>query len=129
MTFFAWRMASLFLWALGASLVAGSAFAGDSPALKPPAASPNDARCSALGQGFFAVSGSDACIRIGGYVAAGADFGGGLRAASHDSVPFEAGPTTALGTRTGVSADARFDTPMGPGRLYIQVGRDNYFQP
>ena len=48
--------------------------------------------------------------------------------ASHNSGPFDAAPTSALRTRTGVSADARFDTPMGPGRLYIQVGHDN-FQP
>ncbi len=129
MTFFASAKASLSVWALGASLVAGNAFAGDLSVPKSPAAWPNDARCSALGQGFFAVSGSDACIRISGYVAAGADFGGDLRGVAHDPGPLAGGPTTALGTRMGVSADARFDTPMGPGRRYIQVGRDNYFQP
>ncbi|MGD0764299.1 MAG: porin [Roseiarcus sp.] len=129
MTFVASAKAKLSVCALGASLVAGSACAGDASAPKSPPASPNDARCRALGQGFFAVSGSDACIRISGYVAAGADFGGGLRSVSHDPAPFAAGAATMLGTRTGVSADARFDTPMGPGRLYIQVGRDNYFQP
>ena len=129
MTFFAWAKASMSAWAVGASLVAGSAFAGDSPAPKPPAASPNDARCSALGEGFFAVSGSDACIRISGYVAAGADFSGGLRVVSHDPAPFAAVAATTLGTRAGVSADARFDSAMGPGRLYIQVGHDNYSPP
>ena len=129
MTFVALTKAKLSVCALGASLVAGSALAGDSPAPKTPAASPNDARCSALGEGFFAVSGSDACIRISGYVAAGADFGGGLRGVSRDPAPFAAGPTTTFGTRTGVGADARFDTPMGPGRLYIQVGHDNYLPP
>lgn len=129
MTFFARPKASLSVWALGASLVAGSAVAGDASAPKSPPVSPNDARCRALGEGFFAVSGSDACIRISGYVAAGADFGGGLRSVSHDPAPFAAGAATTLGTRAGVSADARFDSPMGPGRLYIQVGRDNYFQP
>ena len=129
MTFVASAKAKLSVCALGASLVAGSAFAGDSPGPKPPAASPNDARCRALGEGFFAVSGSDACIRISGYVAAGADFGGGLRSVSHDPAPFAAVAATTLGTRAGVSADARFDSAMGPGRLYIQVGHDNFFQP
>jgi hypothetical protein len=128
MTFFVRRMAALSLCALGGCLLAGTASAGDSSPPNPPAATPNNARCSALGEGFFAVSGSDACIRISGYVAAGAEFGGGLRYASHNSAPFDAAPTSALRTRTGVSADARFDTPMGPGRLYIQVGHDN-FQP
>ena len=128
MAFFAWRMASLSLGAVAASFFAGAAFAGDASMPKQSAATPNDARCSAMGEGFFAVSGSDACIRISGYVAAGAEFGGAWRPASHSSDPFDAASTTALRTRVGVSADTRFDTPMGPGRLYIQVGRDN-FQP
>ena len=130
MTSFAWRTASSSLCAVAAIVVAGAALAGDSSMANQSAATPNDAHCSALGEGFFAVSGSDACIRISGYVAAGAEFGGGWRPASHSSGPFEAAstPTTAFRTRTAVSADARFDTPMGPGRLYIQVGHDT-FQP
>jgi len=128
MTSFARRTARLSLCAAAASLLAGTAFAGDSSMPKPQAETPNAAHCSALGEGFFAVSGSDACIRISGYVAAGAEFGGGLHAVSHNPTAFDAAPTSALRTRTGVSADARFDTPMGPGRLYIQVGHDN-FQP
>jgi hypothetical protein len=129
MTFVASAKAKLSIWALGASLVAGSAFAGDASAPKSPPASPDDARCRALGGGFFAVSGSYACIRISGYVAAGTDFGGGLRSVSRDPAPFAAGAATTLGTQAGFSADARFDTPMGPGRLYIQVGHDNFSQP
>ncbi len=128
MAFFAWRKASLSLGAVVASLFAGAASAGDSSMPNQPAATPNDARCGAMGEGFFAVSGSDACIRISGYVAAGAEFGGVLRPAWRNSGPFDAASTSALRTRVGASADARLDTPMGPGRLYIQVGRDN-FQP
>lgn len=126
MAFFAWRIASLSLGAVAAIVVAGGALAGDSSMTKQPAATPDDARCSAMGQGFFAVSGSDACIRISGYVAAGAEFGGAWRPAWRNSAPFDAASTPALGTRVGVSADARFDTPMGPGRLYIQMGRDAF---
>lgn len=125
-TSFAWPTARAFVCA-AASVVAGAALAGELATPTRPAATPNDVRCGALGEGFFSVSGSDACIRISGYVAAGAEFGG-LRAVSQNSGPFAAAPTTALRTRTAVSADARFDTPMGPGRLYIQAGRDN-FQP
>jgi hypothetical protein len=126
MTSFARRTASSSLCAVAAIVVAWAAAAADSSMPKQQAETPNDAHCGALGEGFFAVSGSDACIRISGYVAAGAEFGGGLRYASHNSAPFDAAPTSALRTRTGVSADARFDTPMGPGRLYIQVGHDNF---
>jgi len=128
MSSFARPTVSLSLCAVAASLVAGAAFAGDSFMPKQPEMKPNDARCSAQGDGFFAVSGSDACIKITGYVGAGAEFVGGLRYPSHNSGPFDAAPASALRTRAGVGADARFDTPMGPGRLYIQVGRGN-FQP
>jgi Porin subfamily len=115
--------AYLRLCAAATSVLAGSAFAGDlSPPGQPPA-SPNDVHCRALGQGFFAVSGSDACIRISGYVAAGADFSAGPHPDSHNG-PFGAASTSTLRTRTGVSLDARFETPMGPGRLYIQTGHD-----
>ncbi len=127
MTSFARPTAGACVCAAAASVVAGIAFAGDLATPAPPAATPTDARCGALGEGFFAVSGSDACIRISGYIAAGAEFGG-LRAVSRNSGLFDAAPTSAQRTRAGVSADARLDTPMGPGRLYIQVGRDN-FQP
>ncbi|MGD0642909.1 MAG: hypothetical protein ABSC22_19380 [Roseiarcus sp.] len=125
MTSFACRAASLPLCATVACLVAGSAFAGDPLTSQRPIAAPNGAHCGAIGEGYFAVAGSNACVKISGYVAAGGDFGGVLRAASHDSGPFGAAPASALGTRTGVSADARFDTPVGPGRLYLQMGRDS----
>ena len=58
---------------------AAEAHAGDSAA--PIAAA--DARCRAHGDGYFGVAGSDACIRISGYIEAGADFStssGGTRA-------------------------------------------------
>jgi hypothetical protein len=125
MVFLARRMAGLSFGAVAASLVASGALAGESSTPTQPAGTANSARCSAMGEGFFAVSGSDACIRISSYVAAGAEFGG-LRPAWRNSGPFDGASTTALRTRVGASADARFDTPMGPGRLYIQVGHDPY---
>ncbi len=125
MTFLVWRMARLSVGAVAASLVAGAALAGDSSTPAGPTETANRARCSAMGDGFFAVSGSDACIRISGYVAAGAEFGG-LRPAWRNTDVFDGASTTALRTRVGASADVRFDTPMGPGRVYIQVGRDPY---
>lgn len=109
--------------ALAGGLVAGPACAGD---LAPePVKTPNDAHCSALGEGFFAVSGSDACIRISGYVAAGTEFGGGLRPARAPA-PFDGNATSAVHTYTGVSVDAQFDTPMGPGIIHVDGGRGNF---
>jgi hypothetical protein len=112
-------------WALCAAagaLFAGAAVAGDASVPAQPGRTPNDARCGALGEGFFAAPGSDACIRISGYVAAGAEFAGGLRPGWRGAAPFDSGSAM----RTGVSADARFDTPMGPGRIFVDIGRDNF---
>ncbi len=124
MTSLACRTAGLSLCATVACVVAGSAVAGDPLTSQQSVADPNDARCNAMGEGFIAVAGSNACVKISGYVAAGGDFGGVLRTASHNSGPFDAAPASALGTQAGVSADAHFDTPIGPGRVYVQMGRD-----
>jgi hypothetical protein len=112
------------LFILASIALSGAALAGDVAALKPPTG--DDLRCSALGEGFFPVAGSNACIRISGYVAAGADIGGGLHPVAHNAAPFEPAATSTLRTATGVAADARFDTPMGPGRIYVQVGHENF---
>ena len=89
------RTASSSLCAAAAIVVAGAAVASGDLAVDAatqPGGEPADTMRIAArsGEGFFAVSGSDACIRISGYVAAGAEFGGGLRPASHDSGPFDA---------------------------------------
>jgi hypothetical protein len=93
--------------------VADEKFAPETP-------SSEQARCSALGEGFYAVAGSNACIKISGYVAAGVDF-----AASGDK---NSGPKSSGGfnTETAVGVDMRLDTPLGPGRLYVQFGHDQY---
>jgi len=122
------RTATAFSWALCACLAARGALAGDASPQPQLAATPKITRCGALGEGFFAVSGSDACIRISGYVAADAEFGGALRPTPGDARPFDAARTAAMRTLMGASADARFDTPLGPGRVYVQFGRDA-FQP
>jgi hypothetical protein len=75
------------------------------------------ARCAALGEGFFAVSGSTACIQISGHISAGIGFAssGAIGRSLYDA------PTTGSFTEVGASADARFDTPMGPGRIYVNL--------
>jgi hypothetical protein len=87
----------------------------------PPRRSPSDAPCRSHGEGFIGVAGSDACIRISGYVDAGVDFSAsrGGRAA-----PPLAPATPAV--RAGAALDTRFDTSMGPGRVYIEMGRPRF---
>src|ERR1700744_3203086 len=61
---------------IAVSFAAHSAFAGDAPQFGPSATKPADAHCAALGEGFFAVAGSNACVRITGRISAGAGFAG-----------------------------------------------------
>lgn len=117
----------LAVFALAGHLFTGAADAGESLApVAQPTRSLGDARCNALGEGFFAVSGSDACIRISGYVAAGADFGSGSPSAWRGAPPFGSTTTTVTRTRVGASLDARFDTPMGPARIYVDGGQGRF---
>ena len=106
-------------FSLAACLAAAKARAGDSAA---PLA-PSDARCHSHGDGFVGVAGSDACIRISGYIDAGADFStsrGGRDA------PLLAPANPALRTGAAAALDTRFDTSMGPGRVYIEIGRPRF---
>ena len=99
-------------FSLAACLAAAEVRAGDSAA---PIA-PSDARCHSYGEGFIGVAGSDACIRISGYVDAGADF-----SASRDGRAAPANPAAKIGAAAAL--DTRFDTPTGPARVYIEIGR------
>jgi hypothetical protein len=116
-------MGRLGLGILAALAVAGSAEAQDAPTDKNPQAAEAaaaNAHCAALGEGFFAVAGSSTCMRISGHVSAGMGFATGA-AAGH---AFGAGRTGTV-TEEGVSSDVRFDTPMGPGRIYVHVNNAN----
>src|ERR1700677_3737426 len=85
-----------------------AAIAGDAVAPNAPP-TPGQARCNAIGEGFYAVAGSNAFIKISGYVAAGADFvEPGAKVAPR--------PNGGLTSQTAVSAEVRLDTPLGPGR-------------
>jgi hypothetical protein len=84
-----------------------------------------DLRCAALGEGFFAVAGSSACVQISGHISAGANFGSGAPAA-HTAPHFTTPAANKFDGETAVSGDLRFDTPAGPGRVYIDVRKDTY---
>ena len=114
--------------ALGLSLLAqGKAYAGDDFAPAPPS-TPDQAHCNALGEGFFAVTGSSACIKISGYVSAGTEFSATSARGAQGSGAFAAKSGVSMETQSAVSAEARFDTPLGPGRLYVQVGHSSASQ-
>ena len=97
------------------------AFAGDTFAPETPSA--DQARCNAFGDGFYAVAGSNACVKISGYVAAGVDFAAPVGKGSSLFAPRASG---GLDSETTVGAEMRVDTPLGPGRLYVQFGHDSY---
>jgi hypothetical protein len=102
-----------------ACLAAAGARAGDSAV---PIAS-SDARCRSHGDGFFGVVGSDACIRISGYVDAGADFS---KARGGRDAPLLAPANSGLRTGAATALDSRFDTSAGPARVYIEIGRPRF---
>jgi hypothetical protein len=107
---------------LAAMAVAGAAYGQDAPASGNPRAAEAaaaNAHCAALGEGFFAVAGSSTCMRISGHVSAGMGFATGGAARAYTAT------RTGTVTEEGVSSDVRFDTPMGPGRVYVHVQNAN----
>lgn len=109
-----------------ASLVSHAASADDILPLGQAAGAHPDTHCAALGEGFFPVAGSTACVRISGHISAGAGFVTGAGSASSfgphiGGVPANRG----FDTETAASGDFRFDTPAGQGRVYIDVRRDS----
>ena len=79
-----------------------------------------DHRCDSFGPGFFAVKGSDACIRVGGYIDAGATFASGSNAVNAGRI-YNQAPAAGLSSSAGVSGDIAFDTPLGPGLVSIGI--------
>ena len=84
-----------------------------------------DTHCAALGEGFFPVAGSNACIRISGHVSAGAGFGPGSQTPSALGSQFGGNAANGFNTEVGATGDLRFDTPAGPGRVYVDVRKDS----
>jgi hypothetical protein len=108
-------------WLLAALAGIAPAFAQEAPpGAESQAAAAANAHCAALGEGFFAVTGSSACMRISGHVSAGVGF-----AAGGVNGRILGAPATGSFTEEGVSGDVRFDTPIGPGRVYVHVHNAN----
>ena len=100
-----------------ACLASADVRAGDSAA----SIAPSDARCRSQGEGFLGVAGSDACIRISGYIDAGPSFS--TSRSGRDALLL-ANPGMKTGAATAL--DTRFDSPAGPARVYIEIGRPRF---
>ncbi len=100
----------------------GPTYAGDdlTPASKD--ISWEQARCQALGEGYFAVKGSTSCIRISGYISAGVDFG---EAAKRTNGPAATHIVGVSENSTGVSIETHFDTELGPSQVYVEINGTN----
>ena len=105
-------------------LVPEKGFAGDSfaPAPKPTL---DQAHCDSLGDGFIAVAGSSACVKISGYVSAGTGVSAMGGESGPGAAPFAAKANVGMDSQTAVSGKAQFESRLGPGRLYVQVGHDS----
>lgn len=100
----------------------GGASAADVGLPRAPAPIQADSRCASRGQGYFAVAGSSACVRISGSIGAGVNFGPGARALAGGEL-FPAASSSGPFADVGAAVDAVFDTDYGPARLSIGVGR------
>ena len=108
----------------GLALASGSGRADDLTTPGPKAISPEQARCQAMGEGFFAVKGSTNCVRISGYVSAGVGFA--TPVVRPVNSPFAAHAGVVNEQQAGVAVEQTFNSELGPGRIYVQVGGQNW---
>jgi hypothetical protein len=110
-------------WGSGLALAlifAHGSVAGGLPTSTQAAKTRANGHCATLGEGFFAVAGSDACVRISGHISAGSGFGNDAARGGPSGLNF--GPSPLIGAEAAASGDLRFDTPNGPARVYLNVG-------
>jgi hypothetical protein len=117
----------IFLVCAAATLgaLAGPARAGDDAPPAPKETNVDQAHCQAMGEGYFAVKGSTSCIKISGYISVGGgavDFGGRGKKTEGSAPSHVVGFTE---NSTGVSIETRFDSELGPGRIYVEINGTN----
>ncbi len=113
-------------WGLGLALAlvfSQGVVAGDLSSSAQTAKTHANARCAALGAGLLPVGGSGACVRISGHISAGGGFAAGAARGDSSSLNFDPGPADGLGAEAAAAGDWRFDTPNGPGRVDLEVGK------
>jgi hypothetical protein len=99
-----------------ASLAAHAASASDALPIDPTVRPLSDARCSALGEGFFAMAGSNACVRISGHISAGMTSGAGADSANPTRLRFGPLPPR-IPAVTAISGSLRFDGSSSAARV------------
>ncbi|WP_158814759.1 hypothetical protein [Methylocapsa sp. S129] len=111
---------------LGLVLASAAVQAASANDIQPPQAAKADTHCATLGEGFFPVAGSNACIKISGRISAGAGFGSAGGGSTNAFGPHFGGNPANKGfdTEAAASGDLRFDTAAGPGRVYVGVRKD-----
>jgi hypothetical protein len=108
-----------------ASLAANAASASDALPIEQTTRTPADARCSSLGEGFFAMEGSNACVRISGHISAGTGYGAGADSASSVRLRFGP-PPVGIPAVTAISGGLRFDGSTGGARVdFGALGNSN----
>ena len=108
-----------------ASMAAHAASANDIPPAGQSDKPRADMHCSTLGEGFFAVAGSNACIKISGRISAGVGFEPSSGAVRSFEPHIGGNPAdTAFDAAAAASGDLRFDTAAGPARVYVGVRKD-----
>jgi hypothetical protein len=106
------------------ALACHAASGGDILPSRQAANTPIDAHCAALGEGFFSVAGSTACIRISGHISAGVGFESSVGPVSSFGPHMGGAPATGFDSETAASGDLRFDTSAGPARVYVGARKD-----
>jgi hypothetical protein len=117
-------MIRLGLGLIFACMAAHAAHASDALPPAQPAKAHVDMHCAALGEGFFAVTGSSACIKISGRISAGVGYASGSASTNNSGPRFGAPPADGFDAEMAASGDLRFNTSAGPARVYVGVRKD-----
>jgi hypothetical protein len=99
-----------------ASLAAHAASASDASPIEPTLRASSDARCSSLGDGFVAMAGSNACVKISGHISAGMPYGSGADSANSARLRFGPLPPR-IPAVTAISGGLRFDGSSSAARV------------
>ncbi len=121
---FEWPLTAALAAALAVWLAGPANADGLSPANSAAGLS-RQARCASLGQGFAALKGTDDCLRISGYVAAGDNLEPDRRIVGIRA-PFGRLAPSGIVTGVGGSAQTIVRAPADLGRAFTHVSHDDF---
>jgi hypothetical protein len=76
-----------------------------------------------MGQGFMAIAGSDACVRISGHIRVGVGVGSGSRGSNWSGGPPDIQPSGLEDDAVRETGSIKLDSPTGQGHIYLQTAR------